>query len=118
MGGNSGGGGNGGRSGGGTSLPDNQQPGEVFREANKANEKDRLAAIINRNVAVMKAKDAGLRQLRSEQDKIESAGKFNSGQPDHAVWRSLNTAINKGERDNSIMKVRSKNILKRYKALG
>lgn len=36
--GGSGGGGNGGRSGGGGgSLPDNQQPGEVVREANKAN---------------------------------------------------------------------------------
>lgn len=32
--GGSGGGGNGGRSGGGSSLPDNQQPGEVMREAN------------------------------------------------------------------------------------
>ena len=64
MGGGSGGGGRPGRSGGGgggDSLPDNQQPGEVFREANKANqmtESQRADAFIDKLMAERKAKEA------------------------------------------------------------
>lgn len=117
--GGSGGGGNGGRSGGGggSTNGDAGQPGEVVREANKANEKARLEKIIERNIATGKARQSGLNALRAEKAKIESAGQFNYGKRDFAVWKPLNDAAIKGSQDQAKLKARTKNILERYKKL-
>ena len=115
MGGGSGGGGNGGRTGGGGG--DSQQPGEVFREANKANEKARLGQLIEKNIATGKARQAGLNAIRAEKAKIESAGQFNYGKRDYPVWKPLNDAAIKGSQNQAKLKTRTKNILERYKKL-
>ena len=100
MGGNAGGGGNGGRTGG-----------------NQANDKQRMTSIIQRNIETLKTKQAGLTALESEVAKIEAAGQFNYGKRDFALWKSMNDASIKASRDQSILKIRTQNILKRAKKL-
>lgn len=109
------GGSGGSKSGGGGG--DAGQPGEVVRAADIFQRKERMAKIIKENIEAIKTKSQGLKNLDKAISAIEAGGQFNYGKKDFALWNTLNSASEKGQRDIDILRIRSKNILKRGKEL-
>jgi ribosomal protein L22 len=96
--------------GGGASLPDNQQPGEVFREANKANEEQLISNIRSGkitkdqlNVAATSEASRAVQLKREQESLFAKSGKSYMQTKKSPEWQALE--VKRKEADSNASKI-------------